>query len=175
MDFGFWTISTGAFGALLIAADYIFRCTSSIRLFIRFWGRAGLGLPDADLRADKPVVGWAGGIVPGMRYGTIRMILHPGTTFTFFTVVIGFLVYYVAVIYLPLYYDYRSGCVEHTQPGSFFTQNMYTIAYNYAAAEGTRDMWKYQVRSSLLFRCHIFPRRGWQGWGLGWRLSAKQF
>lgn len=147
--FGSWTVSASALGVLLLTADYFFRCSSSIRLLIRFWGRAGVGLPDADLRADKPIFGKRG-IVADLRTALLRVILHPATTVLFFSAVSGFLVYHIASLYLPLYHDYRAGCVDHTQPGSFMTQVAFAVAYNYAAEGGNADTWAFQVRNSIL-------------------------
>lgn len=139
-----WVVSIGNLALLLLAADYIFRTTSSLRLFVRFWGRGGLGLPDADVRIDKTVAS-AGGIIAGTRKALVRVLLHPATTVVFFGCVISLVLYNFASLYSPLFADYRAGCVEKTQNGSFFSQNVYSIAYNYAADQGNRDQWNYQV------------------------------
>lgn len=147
--FGSWTASIGNLGVLLLVADYVFRFTSSVRLFIRFWGRGGLGLPDADMRVDKHVAG-ASGVIGNARKGAIQIILSPITTVVFFAIVVLFMVYNMGKLYVPLFNDYRAGCVDRTQTGSFFSQNVYSVAYNYAADRGNRDLWSYQVRTNLL-------------------------
>ncbi|CAN0126983.1 unnamed protein product, partial [Hapterophycus canaliculatus] len=138
-----WVVSIGNLAMLLLAADYIVRATSSLRLFVRFWGRGGLGLPDADIRIDKAIVG-AGGVVTGLRKALVGALLHPATTTVFFGCVLSLVLYNLASLYGPLFADYRAGCVEKTQNGSFFSQNAYSIAYNYAAERGNRDRWNYQ-------------------------------
>lgn len=144
VEFESWTIPASAVGALLVAVDYFFRCSSSVRLLIRFWGRAGIGLPDADLRADKPVLGGRG-FVAICRTLIWRVITHPVTGVLVLAGVMGFLVYNVFLLYMPIYSDYRAGCVERTENGSVFAQNVYSIAYNYAAENGDRAAWSYQV------------------------------
>ncbi|CAM9421672.1 unnamed protein product, partial [Scytosiphon promiscuus] len=139
-----WVVSIGNLALLLLAADYIFRATSSLRLFVRFWGRGGLGLPDADVRVDKKVAAGAGGIVANTRETLVRVLLHPATTVVFFGCVMSLVLSSFASLYAPLFDEYRAGCVEKVQNGSFFTQNVYSIAYNYAADQGNRDQWNYQ-------------------------------
>lgn len=154
-NFGSWVVSIANLGVLLVVADYVFRCASSARLFVRFWGRGGLGLPDADLRIDKSIAG-AGGVIANARKGAIRIALHPATTLLFFAIVLLLVVYNVAKLYIPLLNDYKAGCVDRTQDGSFFSQNAYSIAYNYAADGGNRDMWGFQVcppNDALIFCC----------------------
>lgn len=147
-SFDSWVVSLANLALLLLMADYVFRTTSSLRLFVRFWGRGGLGMPDADVRVDKATAG-AGGVVSGMRSALIRVLIHPVTTAVFFGVVLSLVLYNLASLYFPLFADYRAGCVEKTQNGSFFSQNMYSIAYNYAADKGIREQWNYQVGSAL--------------------------
>ena len=51
-----------------------------------------------------------------------------------------------ALIYIPIYEQYRAGCVTNTANGTFITENLYSIAYNYAAAEG--DAKTYAVQNA---------------------------
>lgn len=145
-DFSMWIISLSSLGFLLIAADYLFRSLSSVRLLIQFWDRGGLNMPDADLRVDKRFAG-ASGWLGDARTAALRILLHPSTTVIFFSTISALMVYNLAVMYIPLFEDYRAGCVEHTKYGSFFSQNIYSIVYNYAADSGNRDVWAYQVRA----------------------------
>lgn len=146
LNFGEWTISLNVIGALLIAADYIFRAISTVRLLIQFWGRGGLKIPDADLRVDKHVTG-ATGFLGNLRAGLFRILLHPSATLLFCSALSVLILFNMAVLYIPFYEDYRAGCVEHTQNGSFFSQNFYSIAFNYAADPGNRDAWSFQART----------------------------
>lgn len=146
VEFESWTIPASAVGVLLVAVDYLFRCSSSIRLVIRFWGRAGIGLPDADLRADKPVLGGKG-FVAICRTAIWTVITHPVTGMFVLGGLMGFLAYNVILLYMPIYADYRAGCVERTENGSVFAQNVFSIAYSYAAENGDRATWSYQVKS----------------------------
>lgn len=148
VSFDSWVVSLGNIALLLLAADYIFRTASSLRLFVRFWGRGGLGLPDADVRVDKAAAS-AGGAAAGLRRGMARVLIHPATTVLFSAVVLSLVLYNLASVYGPLFADYRAGCVEKSQNGTFFGQNVYSVAYNYAAEEGNRDQWTYQVWSNV--------------------------
>lgn len=158
--FDSWVVSLGNLTLLLLLADYVFRTTSSLRLFVRFWGRGGLGMPDADVRVDKAAAS-VGGVASGVRRGLVRVMIHPVTTVVFFGAVLSLVLYNLASLYVPLFADYRAGCVEKTQSGSLFSQNVYSIAYNYAADRGNREQWNYQVSSlegknvvASLSRCH---------------------
>lgn len=158
-SFASWLVSIGNLMVLLLLADYIFRATSSLRLFVRFWGRGGLGMPDADVRVDKASAG-AGGVVSGLRRGLVRVVIHPVTTGVFFLSVLSLVLYNLASLYVPLFADYRAGCVEKTQSGSFFSQNLYSIAFNYAADQGNRDQWNFQVDSRTKKRGRLAVKPG---------------
>lgn len=144
IDFGSWVVSAAHLAIMLIAADYAFRFLSSVRLLIRFWGRAGLGLPDADLCVDKGVTR-AKGVCENFQYSVVRVLLNPVTSVVFFATVLSIVMYNLTFLYIPLLADYRAGCVERTQNGSIFSQNMYSVVYNYASDGGNRDKWSFQV------------------------------
>merc|ERR1712167_62424 len=46
---------------------------------------------------------------------------------------------YLAQGYLPLYCEYYEGCVAKEGNGTFVTQNLFSISYNYAAEDGNQD------------------------------------
>ncbi|CAM9985513.1 unnamed protein product, partial [Choristocarpus tenellus] len=140
--YGEWLVSFSLLGALLMAADFLFRSVSSLRLIVQFWSRAGLCMPDADMRIDR-VSSATGDLLTDMKSAVLIVLTHPASTFFLASAVTAMLCYNLASVYVPLFRDYQAGCVEHTKTGTFFTQNLYSIAYNYAADEGNRDMWTF--------------------------------
>lgn len=77
-DFSGWLLSVGNLGFLLLLLDYFHRCFSSVRMFVRFWSRASLGMSDADLRIDKKASG-ATTIAKDTDKVAARVILNPLT------------------------------------------------------------------------------------------------
>lgn len=143
-------VSATALALLLLTVDYLFRCSSSLRLMLQFWSGAGLGIPDADLMAEKPIFDEQG-IVASFSTALLKIILHPITTVVFYSTVTAILVYQTTVLYLPWYYDYVAGCVDHTEEGSFLTRAANTFAYNYASDEGDIVTWAFQVRNNVFW------------------------
>ena len=49
---------------------------------------------------------------------------------------------YLAAIYWPVLEAYKSGCVTGASNGTFVTKNVFSIAFNTAAAEGNEELVK---------------------------------
>ena len=45
-----------------------------------------------------------------------------------------------AALYVPAYLHYVDGCVAPPRAGTFFSRNLFSLSYNYAAAEGNQQL-----------------------------------
>lgn len=113
----------GKLGSLLLVADYLYRGYCSLRVFVRFWSRARLRVPDADSRVEKAsriaIIGESWSKI------TTLMILHHLTKNVLLTFIEGSVVALMSSIYMPLLADYRVGCVERPQEGSWLGKTLY--------------------------------------------------
>jgi hypothetical protein len=132
-DINLWFISFGNITSMLFALDFAFRAYQSIRLAYYYWTRGAVGIPDVDLSADQEPSN-------PFRLSTPRLFAliasHPMTPafITLFFVIWGGAL--MSSIYEPLYEDYIHGCVQGGENGTFLTENVFSLAYNYASQDG---------------------------------------
>ena len=50
------------------------------------------------------------------------------------------IIFLVSSVYAPFYDEYVSGCTNINSNGTFFTNNIYSVAYNYAAQDGSKSV-----------------------------------
>lgn len=55
----------------------------------------------------------------------LDMLMHPTVPTAIVSIFFSPIVYILAAVYTPIYNDYLAGCVDHTQNGTFLTQNLY--------------------------------------------------
>jgi len=132
-----WMTSVGDLASLLVAFDIIYRAYRSFAIFAKFWSRSGVAIPDVDMRVDRDQVKFAFMAPP-------RMVLHLATTPAVWAAIIGlfaavFVLYFCAV-YVPVLTAYKQGCVTGQTNGTFLSNNLYSVAYNYAASDGNEDL-----------------------------------
>jgi len=132
-----WMTSVGDLASLLVIFDMLYRTYRSFAIFARFWSRSGVAIPDVDMRVDRDQVKFA-------FMSPTRMILHLVTTPTVWNAIIAifaaiFVVYFCA-IYVPVLTAYKQGCVTGQTNGTFLSNNLYSVAYNYAASDGNEDV-----------------------------------
>uniref|UniRef100_A0A7S2RH00 Uncharacterized protein n=1 Tax=Rhizochromulina marina TaxID=1034831 RepID=A0A7S2RH00_9STRA len=136
VDFNIWMLSIGDVATLLIIFDYVYRAYRSIYIFARFWSRSGLAIPDVDMRIDRDHLG-------AVFMSNSRLVMYCVTSPLVLGIIVvsffGAFVFYVCQIYLPLYNSYVDGCVTGVTNGTFLTENLYSIAYNYAAEDGNEE------------------------------------
>ena len=144
VDISDWLLlALGKLGVLLMIADYAYRGYHTLCMFIRFWSRASLGVPDADLRVEKaPHIAIIG---ESWSKKVTLVILHPLTKKVLLTFIGWLVVAVLSSIYMPLLADYRAGCIDQTQNSSWLGEMLYTSAYNYSAWSGNRERWIYTV------------------------------
>jgi len=133
IDFDIWMISVGNIAGLFVVLDYVYRGYRSFVIFARFWGRASLAIPDADMRIDRDQV--------KCRFMTPRVVAFNVLTSPFmwgalYTVFFAIFVFFLCQMYVPIYNQYIDGCVVGETNGTFISNNLYSIAYNYASEDG---------------------------------------
>ena len=137
LKFNVWVSSVGDLAALLVYFDYAYRAYQSLVIFARFWSRSGIRIPDVDMRVDRDQVKFA-------FMSPVHLFWHLLTQpailgVIFFLAVVLFVVYFCAV-YVPVLAAYKAGCVTGTANGTFFTNNLFSVSYNYAATDGNEDL-----------------------------------
>ena len=136
VNFKFLMLNLGDVNVLFILFDYVWRSYRSFYLFRTFWKRSGLAMPDADMRVDRDENKM-------LQMNQCQLFLTLLTN-VYVSALIGvsfltILCIYLAQGYLPLYCEYYEGCVAKEGNGTFVTQNLFSISYNYAAEDGNQD------------------------------------
>mmetsp|Transcript_29098 Transcript_29098/g.59526 ORF Transcript_29098/g.59526 Transcript_29098/m.59526 type:complete len:999 (-) Transcript_29098:133-3129(-) len=137
VNFNVWMLSVGDLTSFLVLFDYLYRAYQSLQIFARFYGRSGVMIPDADMQVDRKEfqVG-SSPVQAAMELATSPYVL--GLVAALFGAV--FVVYFCAV-YIPLLESYKGGCVTgDTSNGTFVSNNLYSVSYNYAASDGNEDL-----------------------------------
>ena len=102
----------------------------------RFWDAGStISLPEVDIRSTKPIRN-------PLKMTNGRLLTHLFTN-PFIGLMLlmllgsSWLVAMVSSVYLPLYEEYNNGCVPANGNGTFFTDNLFSSAYNFAYQEGS--------------------------------------
>jgi len=104
-----------------------------------YWGRGSCRIPDIDLLADKEPDNPLALSTPRLMAFMITNPLMPAFIMLGFTIWGGAL---MSSIYTPLYEEYSTGCVNHGENGTFITNNLYSLAYNWASQDGDTETFK---------------------------------
>eukprot|EP00615_Pteridomonas_danica_P013936 CAMPEP_0114381324 /NCGR_PEP_ID=MMETSP0102-20121206/3382_1 /TAXON_ID=38822 ORGANISM="Pteridomonas danica, Strain PT" /NCGR_SAMPLE_ID=MMETSP0102 /ASSEMBLY_ACC=CAM_ASM_000212 /LENGTH=931 /DNA_ID=CAMNT_0001536785 /DNA_START=60 /DNA_END=2852 /DNA_ORIENTATION=+ len=144
IDWDLVTVGIARIMNLLLALDFMYRFFKTLYYIRKFWSRAGLAMPDVDIRQDKYELdlscgGGAAGSTNGGG-GCIACILCPcwaPCLCLFFVVII---LINVIVLYIPIVNEYSDVCVKGNGNHTFLTGNLYSIALNYAAEAGNEDL-----------------------------------
>ena len=123
----------GSLSEMLFYADFMFRAYQSIRLMYYYWGRGGLKIPDVDVTCDREPISIFSVSPPRLFALVISNPMTPAFIGAIFTVWGAAL---LASIYTPLYEEYISGCLQGAENGTFVTENLFSISYNYASQDG---------------------------------------
>jgi len=133
IDMNLWLIQLGSISSMLYIADFAFRAYQSVRLLYYYWGRGALNFPDIDVTADKEPKNPLKMSTPRLTALLLSTPATPALLFLVFVVWGGAL---MSSVYVPIYDEYQSGCVNDGVNGTFVTSNIYSIAYNYASQDG---------------------------------------
>ena len=133
-----WLLSMMDITSMLVIFDYVYRAYQSLYIFARFWSRSGMNIPEVDMRVDRDQVKF-------MFMSPTHLVIHVMTSplvllsiglcfFIIFTI-------YLVQLYIPIFEAYSDGCVHGIKNGTFVTNNLYSIAYNYASSDGNEDVY----------------------------------
>ena len=126
-------LSIGDISNLFVVLDYVYRGYRSFVTIARFWGRSSLCIPDVDMRIDRHEVKCK---FMNPRALVFSCITSSYTLISMLTIFFGVFTFYLCQIYVPIYDQYVDGCVAGYTNGTFITNNLYSVAYNYASEDG---------------------------------------
>jgi hypothetical protein len=133
IDFDGIFLQIGNLSSFFVYADMVYRIIMSIRLLYYYWGRGAVRIPEVDLLADKEstqVVSLSTPKIIGFFF--LNPFVYP--LFIVLVSLYGSTMIYSA--YIPLAEEYTTGCVNHGVNGTTLTNNLYSLAYNYASENG---------------------------------------
>ncbi|GMH99684.1 hypothetical protein TrVE_jg343 [Triparma verrucosa] len=133
IDFELWFIQFGSLSDMLIYGDLIFRAYQTVRMLYYYWGRGALNVPDVDVTCDKEPSNPFRLSTPRLTALVISNPMTPAFIAMIFTIWGSAL---LSSIYEPLYQEYISGCLQGGENGTFVTENLFSISYNYASQDG---------------------------------------
>lgn len=151
LAFDIWFLKFSSISDLLYLIDYAFRIFFTIRMCYKFWRVSEIKMPKVDIRTQKEVTN-------PFKMSNGRLVI------SFFTnplvgAFLGSIIAFATVatvmsVYLPLFKEYRNGCVPHGTNGTFIGENMYSSAYNFAYQEGSSSLLK-GAKSLDIFKTKI--------------------
>ena len=135
LDFELWFLKFASISDLLFLLDFAFRTYFTVRMCFRFWDAGSISLPEVDIvRSTKPIRN-------PLKMTNGRLLTHlfanPFIGLMLLMLLGSWLVSMVSSVYLPLYEEYNNGCVPANGNGTFFTDNLFSSAYNFAYQEGS--------------------------------------
>mmetsp|Transcript_20709 Transcript_20709/g.26936 ORF Transcript_20709/g.26936 Transcript_20709/m.26936 type:complete len:991 (+) Transcript_20709:124-3096(+) len=137
IKFNIWMTSIGDVTALLVIFDYLYRGYQSFAIFARFWSRSGMNIPDVDMRVDRDQTQFQ---FMSPVHVAFSFLTSPVVWFTICGLFLAIFIFYFCAIYIPILDAYKGGCVIGGTNGTFLTNNMYSVSYNYAASDGNEDI-----------------------------------
>ena len=137
-DIAAFSTATDALNAVvdgLVAADMAYRFARSFQHIARHLSPAGSVLPPVDLtratrREETSILVKIAGALG-----------HPACLAAVRAVAASLAVALIAVAYMPFHSAFSTGCVNGCS-GTFVTNNLHSLAHNYAAAGGSRELSK---------------------------------
>lgn len=131
--------------SLLVLLDYVWRAFQSVRIVRRFLGRSAIRLPRPDLSVDRAADS-AGSLrsafglfATNPTFFLANLVFSPLGAAALAGVFAVLILSALAQAYVPVFREYSDVCVAgHGTKGNgtFLAQNLYAIAYNYAAVDG---------------------------------------
>ena len=121
----------------LVGADLAYRAARSAQHIARHFDHKGHTLPPIDLTAADGNTAARESTSAAVKIA--QALGHPACLAAVRAVAVSLAATLVSYAYLPTHEAYRRGCVTGCE-GTFVTLNMHSIAHNYAAASGARDL-----------------------------------
>ena len=138
LDFNLWLLDVISLGDLFFAVDFIFRVYFTIQLCFKYWDVSAVKTPQIDIRAEKEFAinpfEWSNGQL------LIALLSNPLTGILLSSIIISWVAAFTTSIYIPIFDEYKSGCVPTNANGTFISENFYSSSYNYAYNEGSSSL-----------------------------------
>lgn len=139
LNFDLWVTDIFDLKNLLFFVDRVYRIYLTIRLCFKFWDAGCIRLPPVDIRTQKVIAN-------PFKMSNGRFFINLFTNPIVGTLLSGFIVLWVvilgAALYIPLYSEYRNGCVPRNGDGTFISKNLESSSYNYAFRDGASALLK---------------------------------
>ena len=139
IDFDIWFLKFTSLGDLVFLVDFFFRIYFSIRMCYRYWQVNQVKIPHIDIRTQKEMVN-------PFQMSNGRIVIHfftnPVVGALLGSAVLLMTVTAITTVYLPLYSEYRDGCIPVEASGTFISENIYSSAYNFAYRGGSSSLVK---------------------------------
>ncbi len=134
LDFNLWFLEITSIVDFAFLVDYAFRIYFTIRLCFKYWDAGYIKLPPADVRTQKEIKN-------PFKQSNGRLLINLLTNPLVGGMLVGSIVaWFVGLAtsaYLPLFREYRSGCIPNGGNGTFVAENLFTSSYNFAYREGS--------------------------------------
>eukprot|EP00308_Calcidiscus_leptoporus_P008562 CAMPEP_0119361666 /NCGR_PEP_ID=MMETSP1334-20130426/8926_1 /TAXON_ID=127549 /ORGANISM="Calcidiscus leptoporus, Strain RCC1130" /LENGTH=832 /DNA_ID=CAMNT_0007376741 /DNA_START=218 /DNA_END=2716 /DNA_ORIENTATION=+ len=137
--------SLSGIAAVATVLDLVWRGYTSVRLVAKYWSLASVGIPPLDARENERHTAGLPNVCEMLGTSQARCVqlflLSPVTA----GIVLGgalVLIAYVLTssLYLPLYGAYVDGCLKTPVNGTLLTENLFSLAFDFAATEGDKAM-----------------------------------
>ena len=144
VDVDLMSLALGKVVWLATVADMSWRAYRTFRLVARYWSKAALAVPQLDLRGGAAARSLSDGLLRTCAADPCKLLgslcLSPAAGVTLVALALLLVLNAAAALYVPTYLQYVDGCVTPPRNGTFFANNVYSVAYNYAAADGNKAL-----------------------------------
>lgn len=138
INLNLWFLDCTAIGDVAFLADYTIRIYFTIRMLFKYWSASAVKIPQIDIRTDSEIatnpLEWRNGRL------FIAIISSPLTGLFLTIVISSWIVTFTKSVYIPIFNEFRSGCVPDYANGTFISENVYSAAYNYAYNKGSSSL-----------------------------------
>jgi hypothetical protein len=140
INFDLWFLDIIAISDILLLTDFAIRTYFSIRMCFKYWSASAVKIPHVDIRTDKELASnplqWNNGRL------VVALVSNPLTGFLLASILISWAVTFTTSVYVPIFDEYRIGCIPKDANGTFISENIYSSAYNYAYNQGSASLVK---------------------------------
>ena len=137
------TMAMANIASIATLCDLIWRGWRSMRLVLKYWSKAAVGLPTLDLRearADSMATSTCAELGKSPERCFSALFLSPLSGFTLIAAAFVLMLNVAAALYVPTYFSYVDGCINPPRNGTFLSRNLFSVSYNYAATEGNQRL-----------------------------------
>ena len=139
IDFDIWLIEIVSVGDLFFLVDWVFRVYFTIRLCFKYWDVSSVKIPQVDIRTEKEVFNPF-----KLNHGRLFFLVvsNPLVGALLASTIVIWILAFSTSVYIPIFEEYRSGCIPQDANGTFVAENIYSSAYNFAYRDGSSSLVK---------------------------------